>query len=89
MTGAGASVRVSPNPVVDAATVSVALPSSGEIQLAVYDGLGRQRMELASGFREAGTLTVQLPARELESGDYLLVLIANGTRSAAQMRVIK
>jgi len=89
VTGMAASVRVAPNPVVDVATVSVVLPASGDVQLGVFDGLGQQRLELINGWREAGTVTVELPARKLESGDYLLVLIANGTRSASQMRVLK
>jgi hypothetical protein len=89
VTGVAARVSVAPNPVVDVATVSVVLPASGQVQLGVYDGLGQQRLELINGWREAGTVTVQLPARQLESGDYLLVLIAGGTRSASQMRVIK
>ena len=89
VTGASASVRVAPNPVVDMATVTVTLPSSGTVNLTVYDGLGQQRLSLVDGYREAGTMTVQLPARDLESGDYLLVLIASGSRSASPMRVIK
>jgi hypothetical protein len=89
VTGMAARVKVAPNPVVDVATVNVALPTSGMVTLAVYDGLGQQRLELINGWREAGTVTVQLPARQLESGDYLLVLIAGGQRSASPMRVIK
>lgn len=89
VTGVAASVRVAPNPVVDVATVSLVLPTSGAVQLTVFDGLGQQRLELINGWREAGSVTVQLPARQLESGDYLLVLIAGGTRSASPMRVIK
>ena len=89
VTGAAASVRVAPNPVVETATVTVRLPASGTVQLAVYDGLGQRRLQLIDDWREAGTISVQLPARDLESGDYLLVLIANGSRSAAPMRVIK
>jgi hypothetical protein len=88
VTGA-AAVRVAPNPVVDVATISVTLPSSGRVTLALYDGLGQQRVELIDGHREAGTITVQLPSRDLESGDYLLVLITGGTRSASPLRVIK
>jgi hypothetical protein len=89
VTGATAAVRVAPNPVTDVATVSVVLPSSGMVRLSLFDGLGQQRLELINSTREAGTITVQLPARELESGDYLLVLLANGTRSVTPLRVIK
>jgi hypothetical protein len=89
LTGAAAAVRVAPNPVVDVATVNVTLPTSGKVVLELYDGLGQQRLELIDGHREAGTLTVQLPARDLESGDYLLVLIAGGTRSASPLRIVR
>ena len=88
VTGA-ASVRVAPNPVVDVATISLTLPASGMVRLSVYDGLGQQRVALIDGHREAGTITVQLPARELESGDYLLVLVAGTSRTAAPLRIVK
>jgi hypothetical protein len=89
VTGATASLRVAPNPAVDVASVTITLPTSGTIDLALYDGIGQRRLQLVDGFREAGTLTLQIPAREFESGDYLLVLLAAGTRSASPLRIIK
>lgn len=89
VTGASAAVRVAPNPVVDVANVTVSLPRGGDVHLALYDGLGQERMRLIDGTRPAGTTTVQIPARDLESGDYLLVLVIGGERSATPLRVIK
>ena len=89
VTGAASTVRVAPNPVIDVASINVMLARSGDVKLALYDGLGQERMRLIDAWRSAGTTSIQLPVRELESGEYLLVLLTNGERSVTAMRVIK
>ena len=89
VTGRDAAVRVAPNPAVDVTTLTLALPVGGDVDLRVFDGLGQERIVLLDGHREAGTTTLQLPVRDLESGDYLIVLRTGGVRSATPLRVIR
>jgi hypothetical protein len=89
MTGASASLQIAPNPVVDNATVTVMLPTTGAVSLKLYNALGQERLTLIDGQRNSGTTTVRLPAADLESGEYTLVLSSGGKRTSSAMRVIK
>ena len=88
-TGTSASLRVAPNPVVANAIISLTLPNAGDVELALFDTRGSERLRLIDGWRESGTSNIELAARDLESGDYVLVLVAGGRRSATTIRVIK
>ncbi|MEL6611479.1 MAG: T9SS type A sorting domain-containing protein [Bacteroidota bacterium] len=63
-----------PNPVVSSATLRFTLPEAGDIDLRVYDLLGRVVTEVASGTHEAGAHTAQFDASALPSGVYLVRL---------------
>lgn len=89
VTGVTARLMVAPNPVVNQATITVTLPASGDVVLKLYSAVGEERMTLIDGYRFSGTTTVQLPATELESGSYTLVLQTGTTRTSVPMRVLQ
>ncbi|MCC7439729.1 MAG: T9SS type A sorting domain-containing protein [Armatimonadetes bacterium] len=89
---AGATARLlqnAPNPFSDRTQIALQLPTSGVISLRIYDDLGRQVMTPVEGFREAGTITVELQARDFESGRYRAQLTAGTTRQIITMIVVK
>ena len=89
---AGATARLlqnAPNPFNDHTHITIQLPTSGVIWLRIYDDLGRQVMTPVEGFREAGTITVELQARDFESGRYRAHLTAGTTRQSITMIVVK
>ncbi|MEL6442745.1 MAG: T9SS type A sorting domain-containing protein [Bacteroidota bacterium] len=63
-----------PNPVASSATLRFTLPEAGDIDLRVYDLLGRVVAEVASGTHEAGAHTATFDASALPSGVYLVRL---------------
>jgi hypothetical protein len=86
--GSAGAIQVAPNPVVDETRISVTIPAAGDVTLKVYDNLGRERLTLIDGSRPAGTIALQLNARNLPTGDYVLVLFTGGARSVAPLRVL-
>lgn len=78
-----------PNPAVAEVTVPFELPESAEVQVAVYDLLGRQVAVLAEGLREAGRHTARLDAAGLSAGVYLVraTLRGNGAAHVLTQRV--
>ncbi|MEZ4703404.1 MAG: T9SS type A sorting domain-containing protein [Rhodothermales bacterium] len=70
------ALEVYPNPARDAATVSLALPASERVQVAVYDALGRRVAVLQEGTLAAGMHTLSLSAGGLPSGLYLVRAVA-------------
>ena len=88
-TGATAVIRVAPNPVSASASIIVALPHAGSVRLSLFDNLGRERLRLLDERRETGAFTLELSARDLESGEYLVVLDLDGRRTATPLHVIK
>jgi hypothetical protein len=87
--GLAASMRVAPNPVVENATITVSLPTNGQVNLSLYSSVGEHRMTLIDGQRFRGTTTVQIPATDLESGYYTLVLQTSTGRVTSSLRVVK
>ncbi|MEM8599231.1 MAG: T9SS type A sorting domain-containing protein [Bacteroidota bacterium] len=63
-----------PNPVATSATLRFTLPEAGDVDLRVYDLLGRVVAEVATGALEAGTHTVPFDASALPSGVYVVRL---------------
>jgi len=60
-----------PNPFNPVTTIQFALPQSGEVNLSVYDVLGRRVATLVNGQLQAGQHTVNFQASDLPSGMYL------------------
>ena len=63
-----------PNPVTVSASISYGLPSSGHVELTVFDVTGRKVRTLASGQAEAGNYTVNWTPAEINSGVYFIRL---------------
>jgi hypothetical protein len=59
-----------PNPFNPTTRIRYALPQAGDVELRVYDGLGRVVATLAEGRREAGEHDVEFDAKGLPSGLY-------------------
>jgi hypothetical protein len=89
VTGVSASLNVAPNPVTDFAEVRINLPTNGHVSLKIYDAVGREHQTLIDDRREAGTITVRLTTETLASGNYTVVLVANGAQRTTALRVIK
>lgn len=78
-----------PNPFSDVTDLRIQLPRPGHVSLKLFDRLGREAMALIDGEREAGTISLQISAADLESGSYTAQLIAGGVRKTITMIVIK
>jgi hypothetical protein len=89
VTGVSATLQVAPNPVTDFAEIRVGLPVGGHVTLRIFDAVGREHQTLIDDRREAGTLTFRLTTETLASGNYTVVLVANGAQRTTALRVIK
>lgn len=67
-----------PNPFHGTTTVAYAMDRPGDVELAVYDVLGRRVTLLASGARSAGEHSTALDASALPSGVYVVRLAVDG-----------
>ena len=77
-----------PNPVTGRATITYDLPEASDVEVAVYDVLGRRVTVLAQGQRQAGTHRTTWRAEGAAPGVYLLRLAADGqTRSRKIVRI--
>ena len=78
-----------PNPFAESARVVYDLPTAAEVELAVYDVLGRRVLRLAGGEREAGRHTVELRGLDLAAGTYVVRLQAesDGGRQVLHRRI--
>ncbi len=67
-----------PNPFAGETAITFSLAEASQVQLAVYDMMGREVARLTDGLREAGTHTVRLNAQALPAGQYVYRLRAGG-----------
>jgi hypothetical protein len=69
-----------PNPFNPTTTLTFTLEQPGNVQLIVYDVMGRQVASLANGQMQSGTYRVGLDGSRLASGNYIARLVTpNGT----------
>jgi serine protease len=78
-----------PNPFNPSTTIRYYMVEGGEVNLSVYDLLGRLVTTLAQGPRGQGSHTVSYNAAGLSSGVYLLVLDAGGKRQTRKMLLLR
>lgn len=78
-----------PNPFNPTTTITFALPEVSEVQLAVYDVLGRQVRLLTEGMLPEGQHEVIFEARNLSSGMYLVRLITPQGTFTRTMQLVK
>lgn len=76
-----------PNPFSTSTTVSYTIPQESEVQLAVYDVLGRRVQVPVFERQPAGTHTVVIEGSNMASGIYFVRLIAEGAQRTATITV--
>ncbi len=78
-----------PNPFNPTTSISFALPVAGNVELKVYDMLGKEVASLVSGSYTAGTHSVPFDASALASGVYVYKLTAGDFTDSKKMVLIK
>jgi hypothetical protein len=78
-----------PNPVRRAATLRYGLPEAAQVQIHVYDVLGRRVATLADAQRPAGWHEVRVDAAQLPAGVYLYRLTAGSYTETRRMVVVR
>jgi minor extracellular serine protease Vpr len=76
-----------PNPFNPATIIPFTLPRAADVNVAVFDILGRQIARLAEGVHPAGTHEVRFDAGELPSGMYM-VRLQSGSQVSTRMMVL-
>jgi hypothetical protein len=85
----GYAVSASPNPFASGAVISYTIPERADVQIIVYDALGREVARLVDEAREAGTHAVSFDASELPAGTYHYLLVAGSYTQAGQMSLVR
>jgi hypothetical protein len=78
-----------PNPVSNQAQIRYALPQAMDVELAVFDVLGRRVATLARGTKPARKHIAQVDASNWSSGTYLVRLTAGSQVVTRQLTVLK
>ncbi|MEM6328337.1 MAG: T9SS type A sorting domain-containing protein, partial [Bacteroidota bacterium] len=78
-----------PNPSRGDVQITFEMPTPGEVDLAVYDALGREVSRLASGAYAAGRHALTLDGRSLPSGVYVVRLVASGEARTARVTLVR
>ncbi|MEM1127003.1 MAG: LamG-like jellyroll fold domain-containing protein [Bacteroidota bacterium] len=78
-----------PNPFNPATTIAYALPEAAQVELVVYDVLGRQVMTLVRAEQQAGQYEVVFDASHLASGLYLYRIQAGTHKAVKKMMLVK
>ncbi|SFP83353.1 GEVED domain-containing protein [Parafilimonas terrae] len=80
---------VHPNPAGNAATVSCSIENTGNIELMIVDQSGRIRLSEKKGIQVKGKFNTQLNTTNIPDGNYILVLIKNGSITERTILVIR
>jgi hypothetical protein len=83
------TVSVYPNPFNGRTTVRFSLAAAGDVDVRVFDVMGREAMRVLHDRLSAGEQTVAMNASGLASGVYLLVLRANGESLSQKLLLIR
>jgi hypothetical protein len=78
-----------PNPFNESTRIEILLEKNSEIELSVYDLMGRKILTLAREFRPVGSHTFRLEGSRLEAGNYYLILDTDTGRSRQLISVIR
>ena len=81
--------KVYPNPFNPAATISYSLPDDAQIQVLVYDMLGRNVAELVNGVQSSGYHQVTWDASSQSSGMYLVKMITENSVLTQKVMLLK
>jgi len=83
------AVSISPNPFNPRTTFSFDLPEAGLVNLAIYDISGRLLATLVSGYRDAGSHSVDFDGTNLVSGIYIYRLNASSFDATGKIVLMK
>jgi flagellar hook assembly protein FlgD len=78
-----------PNPFNPPTTISYTLPEAGDVQIKIYDILGREVAKLVDEQKSAGKYTVQWNGSNYASGIYFYSITFNNQRLYKKMLMIK
>jgi hypothetical protein len=78
-----------PNPFNSETTIPFVLGSDANVELLVYDLLGREVGQIDSGRMVSGTHEVRFNAQGYSSGIYFIELVVNGMRSQQRVALIR
>jgi Secretion system C-terminal sorting domain/CARDB len=78
-----------PNPFNPSTKIQYAIPKAGDVQLTVYDILGRQVATLVNEFKNPGVYTVDFNASALSSGVYFYKIKSGSYTDTKKMLLVK
>ena len=78
-----------PNPFNPSTNISFSIPNASQVDLEVFDVLGRRVASLVDNKLQAGSHTIRFDASKLSSGIYLYRLSTNETSISRKMTLIK
>jgi hypothetical protein len=78
-----------PNPFNPSTRISFSIPYRTNVELKIYDVMGREVASLIKGLKEAGEYTVNFNAKELSSGIYFYRLRAGSFNAVKKMILIR
>ena len=78
-----------PNPFNPSTLINYSLPKAGNVELKVYDVLGREVAVLVNEFKQVGNYSVQFNANNFASGVYFYKLKAGDFVSTKKMLLVK
>lgn len=78
-----------PNPFNPTTTIEFGLPVAGDVQLIIYDILGRRVMTLVNEFRDTGNYKVMFDGSSLSSGMYIYQIVAGNYIHTKKMMLVK
>ncbi len=78
-----------PNPFNPSTKISYAIPKAGNVELKVYDILGREISVLVNEFRQTGKYSVDFNAENLSSGVYFYTIKTGNFTDSKKMTLIK
>jgi hypothetical protein len=78
-----------PNPFNPVTHIKYILPSAGEVQIKIYDSIGRLVKELYDGYQYAGSYEVLFNDNNLSSGVYYYLIEYNGRKKIKKMVILK
>ncbi|MFA6598314.1 MAG: family 16 glycosylhydrolase [Ignavibacteriaceae bacterium] len=78
-----------PNPFNSTTNIKFSLPKQTDVNLSIFDGLGRMSRKLASGQYEAGEYVVNFTANNLSSGIYYIFLNTSAQTISEKIVLLK